>query len=432
MMKVLVISGLPWRNDNSFGNTYSNWFSQMENVEIAHICLADGLPTEVNNVSAYFQVSEKALTKSLFKFNSKKNSVGVVIRPSVTEEIKCDNSDKSFYSRLLNIGKKYHPPILYLIKECIWKFGNINYDDMFSFIKSFQPDIIFMSLSYACFLDRVALKIFSVFKLPIVLEASIDVYTLKQFSVFPTYWIKRFWVRYKSRQICKVASLLYVISEKQRLDYSKIFNLPIKVMYKFADTKRHLVDYNRSEGRLRYLYTGNLGLGRRETLSWLANALKNSGNGYLDIYTPTALTDSQKESLTHQGICTIFPPITSQQVIEEQNKSDILVHVESFSLKNKLEVRYSVSTKIMDYISTGRCILAIGPSNIASMEYLKNNGLALIANSKDEINNKINEINSNLEIVDKLANNNISFAIETLDEKSQRLEFLNDLHNSIK
>lgn len=432
-MKILVISGLPWRNDNSFGNTYSNWFSQMEDIEIAHICLADGLPTEVNNVSAYFQVSENALTKTLLKAKTKKNSVGKTIRPSYSECIKHKEiSDKSFYSKILSIGKKYHPPFLYLVKECIWKFGNINYNDMFSFIKSFQPDIIFMSLSYACFLDRVALKIYSEFKIPIVLEASIDVYTLKQFSFFPSYWLKRFWVRYKSRQICKVASLLYVISEKQRLDYSRIFNLPIKVMYKFADIKRHLVDYNRMDGRLRYLYTGNLGLGRWETLSWLANALKNSGNGYLDIYTPTALTASQIESLSHEGVCSIYPPISPQQVIEEQNKSDILVHVESFSLKNKLEVRYSISTKIMDYISTGRCIFAIGPSNIASMEYLKNDGLALIANNKDEVINKINEINSHPEIIDKLANKSLSFAIETLDEKSQRLEFFNDLYNLIK
>ena len=60
-MKIIIISRSPWRLDNSFGNTYSSIFRDMENVEIANIYLADGRPEYEENVKAYYQVSEKEL-----------------------------------------------------------------------------------------------------------------------------------------------------------------------------------------------------------------------------------------------------------------------------------------------------------------------------------------------------------------------------------
>ena len=61
------------------------------------------------------------------------------------------------------------------------------------------------------------------------------------------------------------------------------------------------------------------------------------------------------------------------------------MHVESFNLKNKLETRYAISTKVMDYISVGRCILAIGPSDIASTMYLDDRKLAYTARNKKDL-----------------------------------------------
>ena len=36
-MKILVLSSTPWTNDNSFGNSFSNIFEGIEDVEIANI-----------------------------------------------------------------------------------------------------------------------------------------------------------------------------------------------------------------------------------------------------------------------------------------------------------------------------------------------------------------------------------------------------------
>lgn len=427
MLRVLVLSRTPWRTDNSFGNTYSNWFSQMEDVEIAHICLADGLPFSENNVKRYYQISERGLAKSIFK----KNAVGQEVYATNDKSKNNFKDTPSLIGRAINFGKKYQLASFFLIRELVWKFGKVNYDSMFAFIRSFNPDIIFMPLYYAGYVDRVALNIVREFHIPIVLEVSLDVYTLKQLSFNPFFWINRFYVRYKTRQICSVAQMLYVISEKQRQDYTKLFDLPIKVMYKFADNDRKKFDYSGATGNIRFLYTGNLWVGRWKSLAMLVDALKTTG-GTLDIYTATKLPDKVKKMLNVEGVSTVHAPIPQEQVIEEQNKSDVLVHVESFNLKNRLHVRYSISTKIMDYVSVGRCIMAIGPKDIASIEFLDKNDLALIASNEEEVLSIVKQINEKPSMIAAFAKRNENYCGLKLDGSKQRKEFREDLETISK
>lgn len=400
MLKVLVFSRTAWKRDNSFGNTYSNWFSQLEDVRVAHICLADGLPFGEHNVDCYYQVSEKTLAKSVFKKHRLDNAVGKEVYP-IEPVNNASNIDMSFFGRLVSYCKVHRLPLFFLLREAIWKYGNINYLDMKSFIERFSPDVVFMPMYYAGYVDRVAINVLKSMKIPIVLEAAIDVYTLKQLSFDPFFWINRFYVRHMTRQICKESEMLYVISDKMKADYRRLLNIPIKVIYKFPDLSRSHYSYREVFNPVRYLYTGNLGSGRWNSLSLLVKALKETGHGVLDIYTSTPLSNKARVLLNVEGISTVHSPISQAQVIELQNSSDVLVHVESFELKNKLEVRFSISTKIMDYISVGRCILAIGPSDIASMMYLKSNNLAYTVNNKEELSRVVKELNtSNNAILD--------------------------------
>ncbi len=426
MLKILVFSRTPWRTDNSFGNTYSNWFSKMDGVEVAHICLADGVFNKEVNVNRYFQVSEKALTKSIFTRKKVGNTTSALL-----QVLKNEKKDKSFFGKLVGYCKKHRLSLFFLLRELIWKYGKVNYDGMKSFIKDFNPDIVFFPMYYAGYVDRIAIKALDGMNVPIVLEAAIDVYSLKQISYDPFFWINRFYVRHKTRQIIKKAHLLYVISDKQKSDYGQFFKLPIKVMYKFPDMERLKFNYETSERQLRYLYTGNLGLGRWRPLSILAKALKTTGGGVLDIYSATELSDYQKSLLNIEGVSKLHGPITSKQVVEEQNNADILVHVESFNQKTKLSVRYSISTKIMDYISVGRCILAIGPSDVASMEYLSNNDLAVLANCEREVITQIQNLNYNRNIIERIAKNNILFTQSSLNERNQRKQFKMDLEEVV-
>ena len=59
-MRILVISNTPWSNDNSFGNSFSNIFEGIPDIEVANIACRPGHPTSYL-VKKYFQITEKSL-----------------------------------------------------------------------------------------------------------------------------------------------------------------------------------------------------------------------------------------------------------------------------------------------------------------------------------------------------------------------------------
>lgn len=361
-MKILIVSRSPWRMDNSFGNTYSNIFKRMENVEIANIFLCDGAPDFcINEVEKYFQIRESDMLHSFKHFFSKTRYGEEIFEGSLTGKRSFDSN----YDRAFKSAQKKRWSIYYIFRELIWKFGRKNWEKVFKFVEDFSPDIIFMPLYYTNYTNKFVMQILKKFNIPLVMEVSIDVYTLKQISFDPFYWLNRISIRRTIRKVMKKCSALYVISEKQKIDYDKIFKKNCKILYKFLDQDRLLNNDNIENGM--FVFTGNVGNGRWKTLAKLGREIKKNNLGQLHIYTPTPLTNRMKKELSD---CTMHEPISGHEVVLVQNNAKYLVHVESFSLKDKLEVRYSISTKIMDYLSLKKTIIAIGPNDIASIQLL--------------------------------------------------------------
>lgn len=423
-MKILVISRTPWRLDNSFGNTYSSIFSKIEDVEIAHIYLADGLPEKENVVKDYYQVAESKIIRTFFKPRTRNNKVG--------QRVFVDNSKKTELDKTVKVAQKKRWPIFYLIRDFIWRYGNVNYEGMEEFAHNFNPDLIFAPLYYANYVSRIVLKMQKSLNVPIVLECSLDVYSLQQVSFDPIYWINRFSIRKNIRKVIKKTSLLYTISDKMKQDYNRMLLVPCKVLYKFPDFSRNQGIYLANDQKqAHFLFTGNIGDGRWRSLSALVHSLKKHQYGHLDIYTATPITKEINDALNVSGVCSIHEPISQQEVIQLQGKADILVHVESFNLKNKLLVRYSISTKIMDYLCAGRTILAIGPKDIASMEYLRSNEVALCANSVEEVDSLINSLKDNPGIINSMSNKGLNFLRKNMDVRLLQKEFMKDLDNIV-
>lgn len=79
----------------------------------------------------------------------------------------------------------------------------------------------------------------------------------------------------------------------------------------------------------------------------------------------------------------------------------MVIFAEALEGKEANAAKLSFSTKITDYISNGKCVLAIGKDYIAPIDYFQRNDSALIAHSKDEILRQIKRIVENPNIVDE-------------------------------
>lgn len=426
-MRILIISRSPWRLDNSFGNTYSSIFRDMKDVEIANIYLADGEPEYEPNVKAYYKISEKALVNGLRHPFRKSSPIGEEVSVGAPSTALADSE----YDSYLSVGKKKRWPIMFLMREMVWKFGNVNMDGVTKFAKDFNPDIIFLPYYYAVYVFRMALYLKNVLNVPMTGEACLDIYSLKQLSFDPVFWLNRFYIRKWIRKAARASASLYTISEKMRVDYSKYLNIASKILYKIPDFSRKQSDYTSIEQPVQFLFTGNIGANRWKTLSLLAVALKDNGWGRLDIYTATPLTEEIKKALNVDGYSEIHDPVTQEQVKLLQNEADVLVHAESFDLANKLLVRYSISTKIMDYLCMGRAILGIGPKDVASIEYLRDNDAAMVATNPDEMNNLIKNLKDNPNMVMNYSQKGLAFAKTQMNAEEMKMSLYNDMKEII-
>ena len=136
-------------------------------------------------------------------------------------------------------------------------------------------------------------------------------------------------------------------------------------------------------------YMGNLGCGRGQPLLELGQTLdalnRQEGTDFtLEIYTD----HKYPELLERLAACPAIRMhgfVTGKAYQAALTAPMPLSMWEAFDEENRDRVRYSVSTKIIESLASGRPLLAYGPEDVASMAYLRRNGCAALASSMQEL-----------------------------------------------
>ena len=120
---------------------------------------------------------------------------------------------------------------------------------------------------------------------------------------------------------------------------------------------------------------------------------------------------SQKKLLNDgKNIC-IHKAVTTEELQKLYAESDIALHVESFSRKNRLETRLSFSTKIIDCLASGCAVMAIAWEEQTGLKYLKKNDAAVCITSPKEIEGTLRELVENQEKISLYARKAYNLAI---------------------
>jgi hypothetical protein len=132
---------------------------------------------------------------------------------------------------------------------------------------------------------------------------------------------------------------------------------------------------------IKLCYSGGLHLNRAQSLEVLCEVLKtmNINNNFeLSIFTKPTDWELSRDALGRFDFVKYLGFVNPEDISGRLSAQDILVHVESFDPKIIKYTRLSISTKIPEYLSLAKPIIAIGPPNIASIEYLRSNHCGLI------------------------------------------------------
>lgn len=381
-MRILIISRSSWDNSNSFGNTFSNLFSGMKNVEIYNVCCQDGMNNN-NIVQKAYQMTDTSVLYSIVGKSAGKE-VGVA---KVEEQL--------LHHELSSILPKKRYTIFYIFRDLIWLFGRWWNKKLRDYLDDIKPDIIYLPFYASWYMCDLQQKILDYCQVPVVGHISDDLYNYPPHAFSqPLAYLYRANVRRKIRKLMVNCSYVEVFAENMAREYAPIFHKPFHVIGKGVDINKvdRLYIEPLKDDTISYVYTGNIGNGRYLELAKLSKALDSEysdGKAVLCIYTQSMIDDGMLKAFAGCKSLKLCGSVSSDEVRRIQHEADVLVHVESFSDQSVFETKMSFSTKLIDYMLAGKIIFAIGPAEVNSLETLRNYHLAVTACSDDEINKQI-------------------------------------------
>lgn len=393
-IRVLVITYLPWRNDTSVGNSYSNIFNGMDDrFEFAHIYFRDGMP-ENEIVHNYFHISEKGLMKSVFS----RKEVGRAFyleEPSKTEKVT--------FSKGYNRMRRLRWEIFLLARDMVGVLGKWKSKALYEFIEDFKPDVIFGTLGYVPVINKMMVHLKKKYNIPLITYPWDDYYSLKRVSFSPFFWIRNLSERPYIKKCAKNSEFLYTITKQMQEEYTKYFDKECKLLYKGYNFDDEFKEASKKSARpLNIVFMGNIGSGRWKVLAELAKSISQYNNGekrmFMNIYTLSPVNEKMISMLNVEGASKLNDPVPNDQVLPTMNAADILLHVEPTTLKDRLFFRLSFSTKLVDYFYAGKCVLALG-GDTSAMRYLSDEDAAIVELDKSKFLSVLKRIDQNPHLI---------------------------------
>ncbi len=400
-MKILLLLSESWNDKTAPNNNMTNWFQDFSDVEIWTISGSAQMPDN-QCCSHYFMISENDMIKSLI--TRKRAGRYIVTGPQnaeVSASDKCDISDNKKIKRI------FSGEVARLMRDFVWRYGKYDLEALRQFISTFNPDIVFSQRRGSVKMCRLEHTISQLTDAPIVAYTGDDEYSLHQKSYSPIFWIRRFWTRAWLKKMIPQYKLFYSQSYRQMKEFQNEFGIKTKFLVKCGTFDENKIHQNVSNP-IQMVYAGKLYCNRwktLKTLKMLSDAIHKVNNDYgrimiqLNIYTADDITRKQNRALNDGANSIIHGRVPANKLPSIYEKSDIVLHVESFDKKNRLLTQDSFSTKVMDCLASGCAVMAICWDGHAAYQYLKKMDAAITSGSYEEIYLKVSEIVQNPKIV---------------------------------
>lgn len=427
MSRVLFIAANAFSKNLNNGKTYEAMFSKFEREELYQLFFRpqDLKYLDLTYAKEYFSVSELDI---LYKMLGKKKQCGNILsNKSVIEDNNGSlKKENSLYCKLANnpLSKSN------FIKNAIWSTKLWKSRKLKAWCEKVNPDVIFVVLGPSAYLYDVTNQICDWLNKPLAIFYTDD------YVVFPSKYkqlsnseSKRLHKSY--RQIIDRASLCYCIGEEMAEVYSSYFSKKFLPIMNSVDIVPFEEKFCQDQ-KLIMSYFGGLHLGRWKMLARLAKIVEN--RGVIHVYTATEVTEEIKQVFDESGII-LEGFIEPSLISSEMKKADILLHVESNDLQYRSLTRLSVSTKIPEYLISGRLLLAFGPTEVASIKLLSdhNVGCVIDADQSDEMcKSTINKLIGRNDQIHGFVCNAYDYAVNTFDKDKIATKFKSELERIAK
>lgn len=423
MMKILVISKEAWRDEQNGGNVLSNLFADFD-AEFAQV-YCNEMPPNNNVCKLYYQITDKEMVSSL------------ISRHKAGKQLVYDTLPKTQASGLQTYSgaRRWFGSSLAIFRELVWWLGRWNKREIIDFVTEFCPDVVFAPCYGSHYMHKLTKIVQDALGVPVVSYISDDFYSNNQLRFSPLFWINHFILRKHTREVFKRYSLVYTMTDEQKTACKKDFGANMKILRKAGcfDSMYQKISVG---SPIRFVYAGGLYLNRWKTLGVLANAMrcinKNGVKVVLDIYSNNALTNEMEALINDGTTAKVHPVVSMDELRKIYHASDVALHVEGFDISNRLAVRLSFSTKIVDCLDSGCAVMAICDEKQAGFAYLKRNNAALCVSDLNKLLTVLNDLIKNPQCIIDYQDRAFELGRKNHDERKTKENILNDFKDVIK
>ena len=361
MKKILIVSNNSLSETTNNGKTIASFFESYPEELLGQIYFENRVPDYERNI-LYYRITDKDNVLSVF---TGKKECGTEVKAQ-KKEINYNKKKKITVSKNFNI--------LRLFREYIWEKKKWENVSLKNWIDRFKPDVIFFYAGDSLFAYKVVNYIQKICKSQLAVYIADD-YILPRTKISFAGKIRQRYVKKYMTDFVKRADYFFTISDEMRKVYQDIWGKDSVCIMNLPHIE--IGDSQCENKEIVFTYCGGLEFGRAKTLGMLAkriyeyNKMQNGIKAMFNIYSLDHPTSKELKGMNRGDSCFFKGSINRKEVNREIRNSDVLVHIECFDKKSIESTRLSVSTKISEYLCSGKPILAIGPKDVASMKYLR-------------------------------------------------------------
>lgn len=373
MRSVLILSNNALSSSRNNGKTLASLFSSFEEFSLGQLYFREEIPN-ASLSCRYFKISEKQILTSLFS----DPGAEIFVSPSKGKEA-VTIEKKSIFTA---VSRFRDFSLVKSVRDFIFSVGFFRNRKLDTWLDSICPNVVFFVAGGGIFSYRIALKLAQSRGIPLIVYFTDDYLVYPKGGLLFRLYQKRLLA--VAKKVVHRASSCFAIGESMANEYKGIFGREFSWIMNCSSFD-NLALSGRREGKvLQISYFGGLHFQRWKALAKLGNILaRMKEDGFLsclNVYSASELTEEMHSAFQVAGVF-FRGAVFGEDLLNKVEDADVLVHVECDEPAVLQNTRLSVSTKIPEYLSSGRLVLGFGPSNVASLELLKKYNLGVVIDS---------------------------------------------------
>ena len=377
--RVLIVNSQNIFKANATGITMRSLWRDFEPSKILEVYECKSANSVKDETIRFQSIQIPPKTKPLYYF----------IRKVLNKEIYFDTYDSKPAPKSDRATKQFilKKAIVAIIKALLENEPIRRDKDFLNRIDQFRPEIIY-SMGSSFFVHSWVLYLSRRYKIPVVMHYMDDWRTTMFTDNSLTRWLNRKIEKQltliENNMKCGLTisdEMADVYNQKYGHMYVSIMNsVELKPTKKVVHECYHIV------------YAGGLHLNRYISLLELAKVISNIEDVKLIIYTSRVNIERYAAYFTNYNNTEFRDAVPHEEIGVVYEEADMLLHIESFLPDNIRYTRYSISTKIPEYMISGKPIVCFAPHDIAVYKYIQKNNAGICIEDAEKIIDALEEL----------------------------------------